>query len=73
VACKFEDIVVPKAKFLSEQVAHGALSPKDINEGEIEILQLFDFQINFVTHFDFYETYLAKLQGKLAPIIKQKL
>ena len=61
LAGKFEDIVTLKARYLSEQVAHGAMTPRDILRGEEQMLKLFDFQVNFLTHLDFYETYLAKL------------
>jgi len=37
-------------------------TPEQIVEMEREFLMLFDFDMNFVTHYDFYQTYCDKIQ-----------
>lgn len=54
LASKYEDVFPLHSKVVSEKIAHGAISPKQITEKEIEFLQLFEFQIDFVTHYDFW-------------------
>ena len=61
VASKFEDIYPLKMKTVHEKIAHKAISAKEILAKESEFLRLFNFQIDFVTHFDFHQTYTDKI------------
>ena len=54
MASKYEDVYPLHSKIISEKVAHNAISHKQILEKELEYLNLFAFEINFVTHFDFH-------------------
>lgn len=54
LASKYEDVFPLHSKVVSEKIAHGAISPKQITQKEIEFLQLFEFQVDFVTHYDFW-------------------
>jgi len=65
LASKYEDIFPLHSKIVSEKIAHKAISPKDILKKESEFLRMFDFQIDFVTHFDFHQTYTDKLKRQL--------
>jgi hypothetical protein len=65
LASKYEDIFPLHSKIVSEKIAHKAISAKDILKKESEFLRMFDFQIDFVTHFDFHQTYADKLKRQL--------
>ena len=53
MASKYEDVFPLHSKVVSEKIAHGSISPKEIVAKEREFLTLFDFNTDFVTHFDF--------------------
>ena len=53
MASKYEDVFPIHSKVASEKIAHGIISPKDIVKKEAEFLLLFDYNIDFVTIFDF--------------------
>ena len=64
-ASKYEDIFPLHSKIVSEKIAHKAITAKDILKKEAEFLRLFDFEVDFVTHYDFYQTYAAKLEREM--------
>ena len=43
LASKYEDVFPLHSKVVSEKIAHGAITPKQITAKEIEFLQLFEF------------------------------
>lgn len=53
------------SKIVSEKIAHKAISAKEIIKREAEFLDLLDYEVDFVTHYDFYYTYQEKLKNKL--------
>lgn len=53
MASKMEDTYPLHSRIVSEKIAHNAISPQEIVQIEREILVLFDFNMDFVTHFDF--------------------
>jgi hypothetical protein len=61
LASKFEDVFPLHSKIVSEKIAHGTMSPKQIVAEEQRYLKLFCYSVDFVTHFDFHETLVAKL------------
>jgi cyclin B len=61
LASKYEDIFPLHSKIVSDKIAHKAIPTRDILKKEQEFLRAFDFQIDFVTHFDFHQTYCDKL------------
>ena len=61
LASKFEDVFPLHSKVVSEKIAHGTISQKEIVALEQQFLQLFDYQVDFVTHFDFHQTYTDKI------------
>lgn len=63
---KYEDIFPVHSKIVSEKIAHKAISAKDILKNEAEFLRLFDFEIDFVTHYDFHTTYTDKVERMLS-------
>lgn len=65
LASKYEDIFPLHSKIVSEKIAHKAIPAKDILTKEGAYLNLFNFELDFVTHFDFYETYADKFAGSL--------
>ena len=65
MASKYEDVYPLHSKIVAEKIAHFAISAEDIVKKEREILQMFDFQLDFVTHFDFHETYTDKIEKQL--------
>ena len=61
IASKFEDVVPLHAKVVSEKIAHGTMTPKQVAEEEKHFLKIFDYQVDFVTPFDFLETLAEKI------------
>jgi hypothetical protein len=62
LASKYEDVYPLHSKIISEKIAHGAISQKQIIDKEREFLALFHFEIDFITHFDFHQTYTDKIE-----------
>ena len=54
LASKYEDILPLHSKVVSEKIAHKAVLQDKILKQEEEFLRLFDFQIEFVSHYEFY-------------------
>jgi hypothetical protein len=54
MASKFEDVYPLQAKVVSEKIAHSSMTTKEVVEKERHFLNLFDFKVDFVTHYDFY-------------------
>jgi len=54
IASKFEDVFPLNSKIVSEKIAHNTMTVKEITAREQEFLKLFDFQVDFVTSYDFY-------------------
>ena len=54
LASKYEDLLPLHSKVVSEKIAHKAVTASQILQKEEQILRLFEFEIEFVTHFDFY-------------------
>lgn len=65
LASKYEDILPLHSKIVSEKIAHKAISSKDILKKEADFLRTFDFEMDFITHIDFHQTYSNKLTRKL--------
>ena len=70
MASKYEDVFPLHSKIVAEKIAHFAISAENIVKKEREILQMFGFQLDFVTHFDFYQTYTDKIDKQLQFDIK---
>ena len=62
MASKYEDVFPLHSKIVAEKIAHHAISAEQIVSNEREFLKLFDFQLDFVTHFDFHQTYCDKIE-----------
>ena len=62
LASKYEDIFPLHSKIVSEKIAHRAIASEDILKREGDFLKLFEFNIDFVTHFDYQETFYDKLR-----------
>ena len=62
MASKYEDVFPLHSRIVSEKIAHNAISPQDIVKKEREFLNLFEFEMDFVTHFDFHQTYCDKIE-----------
>lgn len=62
---KYEDVVPLESNTVSEKIAHRAIPVRDILKKEAEFLNLFNFEVDFITHYDFYHTYKEKLWSKL--------
>lgn len=69
LASKYEDIYPLHSKIVSEKIAHKAISAKDLLKKEEKFLSLFNYEVDFVTHFDFHQTYADKLTRELKPDI----
>jgi hypothetical protein len=67
LASKYEDIFPLHSKIVSEKIAHKAIPANEILKKEKEFLTLFDYEIDFVTHYDFYQTFKDKIERSLRP------
>lgn len=65
LASKYEDIFPLHSRVVSDKIAHKAIPARDILRKEQEFLRAFDFEMDFVTHFDFHQTYCDKIERKI--------
>ena len=65
LASKYEDIFPLHSRIVSDKIAHKAIPARDILRKEQEFLRAFDFEMDFVTQFDFHQTYCDKLTRKM--------
>lgn len=65
LASKYEDVYPLHSKIISEKIAHGAITQKQIIDKEREFLMLFQFEMDFTTHFDFHQTYTDKIEKQM--------
>ena len=70
LASKYEDVVPLHSAVVSENISHNSMSRADIIAKEGEFLTLFGFQMNFVTHYDFYQTYTDKIEKQISHNLK---
>ena len=70
MASKYEDIAPIKSKIVEEKIAHGSISSDQIIEKERHFLDILDYNIDLVTHFDFLLTYIDKIEKKLKIILE---
>jgi hypothetical protein len=62
MASKMEDTYPLHSRIVSEKISHNAISPEEIVQIERDMLVLFDFNMDFVTHYDFSQTYCDKIE-----------
>jgi hypothetical protein len=72
MASKFEDVFPLHARVVSEKIAHGTMTPKQIVSEEQRFLNLFGFSVNFATHYDFYETIVEQIYHRINNIMKNE-
>ena len=65
MASKMEDTYPLHSKIVSEKIAHGAISAEEIVRIERDMLVLFDFDMDFVSHYDFCQTYCDKIEKQI--------
>ena len=58
MASKFEDVFPLNSHTMSEKIAHGSLSIKEVAKAEKSFLKTFDFQIDFITAMDFHQLFI---------------
>lgn len=68
LSSKYEDVMPLSSKIVSEKIAHRAITATEIIAREAEFLDLFDYEVDFVTHYDFYYTYQDRLKAKLTNV-----
>ena len=61
MASKYEDVFPLHSKIVAEKIAHHAIPAEHIVAMERQFLKMFNFQLDFVTHYDFYQTYTDKI------------
>ncbi|MFN9904323.1 MAG: hypothetical protein ACK55Z_37215 [bacterium] len=54
IASKYEDVLPLHSNFVSEKISHGEISPEQILQREKRFLQSMNFEMDFVTNYDFY-------------------
>jgi hypothetical protein len=71
IASKFDDLVPLHAKIVSEKIAHGTMTPKQVVEAEREFLIMLDFNCNFVTHYEFLEVFIERVTLRMNESLKK--
>ena len=61
LASKYEDLLPLHSKIVSQKIAHKAIPAITILKKEEEFLRLFEFQVEFATHYDFHLTYTDRI------------
>lgn len=64
LASKFEDIVPLHSKVVADRIAHKAVSDIEIRKLEADFLSRLGFFLDFVTPFDFLETYMETIASR---------
>ena len=72
LASKYEDIYPLHSRVVSEKISHNAFSQKQILKREEEFLKLFEFQFDFVTPFDIFQTYMTIIKQRLVTSISSE-
>lgn len=72
LASKYEDIYPLHSRVVSEKISHNAFSQKQILKREEEFLKLFEFQFDFVTPFDIFQTYMTIIKQRLVTNISSE-
>lgn len=62
LASKYEDVVPLHSSVVADKIAHNAIEPKTITAKELEFLRMFEFQMDFATPYDFWQTYMDKIE-----------
>jgi len=70
LASKFEDVFPLHSKVVSQKIAHGAITPEQIKEKERDFLEMFNYEMDFITPYDFHQTYVDKLEKQLMHTIR---
>jgi hypothetical protein len=70
LASKFEDVFPLHSNIVSEKIAHGTMTPKQIVLEEQRYLKMFGYSVDFITHFDFHETFVTKIQTQIQKALK---
>ena len=65
LASKYEDIYPLHSRVVSEKISHNAFSQKQILKREEEFLKLFEFQFDFVTTYDIFQTYITLIKHRI--------
>lgn len=62
MASKMEDVFPLHSNIVAEKIAHGSMTSQQVTNEEKNFYKLLDFSTDFITHFDFFESYIAKIQ-----------
>ena len=65
LASKYEDIYPLHSRVVSEKISHNAFSQKSILKREEEFLKLFQFQFDFITPYDIFQTYMQLIKKRI--------
>ena len=65
LASKYEDIYPLHSKIVADKIAHKAIPAREILKKEQEFLRAFEFEVDFVTHYDFHSTYTGLIEKKM--------
>jgi hypothetical protein len=65
LASKFEDVFPLHSKIVSEKIAHGTMTPEQIVLEEQRYLKMFGYTVDFITLFDFHETFRSKIENQM--------
>jgi len=71
LASKFEDVFPLHSKIVSEKIAHGTMTPKQIVSEEQRYLKMLGYSVDFTTPFDFHETLIAKIENQIIATFHQ--
>lgn len=62
VASKYEDVMPLSSKVVAEKIAHGCFTREQVLEMETQLLNLFDFDLHFLSMYDVLESFIGAIQ-----------
>jgi len=73
LASKYEDVMPLSSKVVSEKIAHGCFAREQVLEMEAKLLNLFDFDLHFLSLYDVLEAFVGAIEHNFQSIEEKAL
>jgi hypothetical protein len=70
LASKFDDTHPIHSKIIADKIAHGSMTKSDIIDAEEHFLDVLGMRVDFITHYDFHEAYMASIENQVSKALK---
>jgi len=71
LSSKYEDVYPLHSRIVAEKISHNAFTRHAILKKEEEFMRLFEFDFNFITPYDVYQSYFSIAEKKIKNIETQ--